>query len=87
MSVTIGTAHERYDAAIIGAGVMGATTALFLAQAGMKVALIERGALFRAASGINAGTLTLHMTRAQLIPHAIRDGRCGLMRRAGLASR
>lgn len=36
MSVTIGTAHERYDAAIIGAGVMGATTALFLAQAGMR---------------------------------------------------
>ncbi|RUT24832.1 FAD-dependent oxidoreductase [Asaia sp. W19] len=72
MSVTIGTAPERYDTVVIGAGVMGATTALFLAQAGMKVALVDRGVLFRAASGINAGTLTLHMTRAQLIPHAIR---------------
>ena len=29
---------ERYDVAVIGAGVMGATTALFLARGGMKVA-------------------------------------------------
>ncbi len=51
---------------------MGATTALHLARAGMRVALLDRGAICREASGVNAGTLTLHMTRAALIPYAIR---------------
>jgi sarcosine oxidase subunit beta len=60
------------DAAVIGAGVMGATTALHLARAGMSVALIDRGPICREASGVNAGTLTLHMTRAALIPYAMR---------------
>ncbi len=60
------------DAAVIGAGVMGATTALHLARAGMTVSLIDRGPICREASGVNAGTLTLHMTRAALIPYAIR---------------
>ncbi len=61
---------ERFDVAVVGAGVMGATTALFLARSGMKVLLIDRGELCREASGVNAGTLTLHMTRAALIPYA-----------------
>jgi glycine/D-amino acid oxidase-like deaminating enzyme len=63
---------ETLDVAVIGAGVMGATTALHLARAGMAVALIDRGPICREASGVNAGTLTLHMTRAALIPYAIR---------------
>lgn len=62
--------NQRYDVAVVGAGVMGATTALFLARGGMKVLLIDRGELCREASGVNAGTLTLHMTRAALIPYA-----------------
>lgn len=49
---------------------MGMTAALFLARGGMKVVLIDRGSLCREASGVNAGTLTLHMTRAALIPYA-----------------
>jgi len=61
---------ERYDVAVIGAGVMGASAALFLARGGMKVLLLDRGELCREASGVNAGTLTLHMTRAALIPYA-----------------
>jgi glycine/D-amino acid oxidase-like deaminating enzyme len=61
-----------FDVAVIGGGVMGCTTALFLARAGMRVAVIERDALCRGASGVNAGTLTLHMTRAALVPYAIR---------------
>ncbi|WP_445682584.1 NAD(P)/FAD-dependent oxidoreductase [Radicibacter daui] len=65
-------AGEIYDATIIGAGAMGATTALHLARSGMKVLLIDRGEICREASGVNAGTLTLHMTRAALIPHAMR---------------
>ncbi|MBI0436100.1 FAD-binding oxidoreductase [Roseomonas sp. KE0001] len=57
---------------MVGAGVMGATTALHLARGGMRVALVDRGAICREASGVNAGTLTLHMTRAALIPYAMR---------------
>jgi glycine/D-amino acid oxidase-like deaminating enzyme len=63
---------ERFDAVVIGAGVMGATTALHLARGGMRVALVDRGGICREASGVNAGTLTLHMTRAALIPYAMR---------------
>ncbi|MGK7869084.1 NAD(P)/FAD-dependent oxidoreductase [Falsiroseomonas sp. E2-1-a20] len=62
----------RFDVAVIGAGVMGCSTALFLARAGMKVALLDRGAICREASGVNAGTLTMQMTRAALIPYALR---------------
>jgi glycine/D-amino acid oxidase-like deaminating enzyme len=61
-----------FDVAVVGGGVMGCTTALFLARGGMRVALVERDALCRAASGVNAGTLTLNMTRAALIPYALR---------------
>ncbi len=61
-----------FDVAVVGAGVMGATTALHLARAGMSTAVIDRGAICREASGVNAGTLTLHMTRAVLIPYAMR---------------
>src|SRR5580704_2298516 len=61
-----------YDIAVIGAGAMGATAALYLARGGMKVALIDRGEVCREASGVNAGTLTLHMTRAALIPYAMK---------------
>ena len=34
---------EKFDVAIVGAGPAGATAALSLAQAGLKVALFERG--------------------------------------------
>jgi glycine/D-amino acid oxidase-like deaminating enzyme len=61
-----------YDTAVIGAGVMGCSTALHLARGGMRVALLDRGAICREASGVNAGTLTMQMTRAALIPYALR---------------
>jgi glycine/D-amino acid oxidase-like deaminating enzyme len=69
-----GNAHSSaaYDAVVIGGGVMGCSTALHLAQGGMRVALVDRGPLCREASGVNAGTLTLHMTRAALVPYAMR---------------
>jgi sarcosine oxidase subunit beta len=63
---------SRFDAVVIGGGVMGCSTALHLAEGGMRVALIDRGQLCREASGVNAGTLTLHMTRAALVPYAMR---------------
>ncbi|WP_198374596.1 NAD(P)/FAD-dependent oxidoreductase [Neoroseomonas rubea] len=61
-----------FDCAVVGAGVMGCSTALFLARGGMRVALIDRGEICREASGVNAGTLTMQMTRAALIPYALR---------------
>lgn len=64
-----------YDAIVIGGGVMGCSTALHLAHGGMRVAVVDRGPLCREASGVNAGTLTLHMTRAALIPYAMRAWR------------
>lgn len=75
MSATAHTAPgsaARFDAVVIGGGVMGCSTALHLAKAGMSVALVDRGQLCREASGVNAGTLTLHMTRAALVPYAMR---------------
>ena len=60
------------DIAVVGAGVMGATVALFLARGGMTVALLDKGGICRQASGVNAGTLTMNMTRAALIPFALK---------------
>lgn len=60
-----------YDLVVIGGGVNGATVALFCARGGMRVALIERDQICRGASGVNAGTLTLQMTRVALIPYAL----------------
>lgn len=61
-----------HDLVVIGGGIHGATAALFCARGGMRVALIERGGLCRGASGVNAGTLTMQMTRVALIPYALR---------------
>lgn len=69
------TATGAYDALVVGGGVHGCTLALFLARGGMRVALIERGPLCREASGVNAGTLTMQMTRVALIPYALRAHR------------
>ncbi len=63
---------STYDVAIVGAGIMGSSTALFLARGGMRCALIDRRGVCSEASGINAGTLTMQMTRAALIPYALK---------------
>ncbi|MGY9046491.1 MAG: NAD(P)/FAD-dependent oxidoreductase [Rhodobacterales bacterium] len=61
-----------YDLAVVGGGIHGASVALFAARGGMNVVLLEAGALARQASGTNAGTLTMQMTRAALIPYALK---------------
>ncbi len=61
-----------YDALVTGGGIHGASLALFLARAGMDVALYEKGSVCRAASGVNGGTLSLQTTRAALVPHALK---------------
>jgi glycine/D-amino acid oxidase-like deaminating enzyme len=38
---------DGFDVAVVGAGVMGSTAALFLARGGMKVVLIDRGGICR----------------------------------------
>ena len=59
---------SKTDIAIIGGGINGASTALELAKNGLKVTLLDKHSICKGASGVNAGTLTMHMTRAQLIP-------------------
>jgi sarcosine oxidase subunit beta len=62
----------EYDVLVLGGGIMGCSTALRLTEAGMRVAVLERGRLCAAASGVNAGTLSLQIKRAALIPYALR---------------
>lgn len=61
----------RVDIAVVGGGIMGSLSALFLARRGLKVALIERGNLCTQASGRNAGTLAVQYPRAQVIHLAL----------------
>ena len=63
---------RTHDLVVVGAGVHGSTVALLAARGGLKVALIERDQICRGASGVNAGTLTMQMTRVALIPYAMR---------------
>lgn len=61
-----------YDTVVVGGGVMGATVALRLADAGQKVAILDKGGLCMQASGVNAGTLSIQVKRAALIPYALK---------------
>ena len=63
---------DTYDLLVIGGGVNGATVALFAVRGGMRVGIVERDQICRGASGVNAGTLTMQMTRVALIPYALR---------------
>lgn len=59
----------RYDALVIGGGLAGCATASYLAEAGLSVALLERGEINRGASGQNAGSLHFQLEH-RLIHHA-----------------
>jgi glycine/D-amino acid oxidase-like deaminating enzyme/nitrite reductase/ring-hydroxylating ferredoxin subunit len=43
--------QRRYDAAVIGAGITGATSALLLKRAGLRVALVEMGTVCQGVTG------------------------------------
>src|SRR3546814_6832488 len=68
------TKTAQYDVAVIGAGIIGATAALYLAEAGKRVALIDAKGLALEASFGNAGALAF----AEILPMAAP----GLARRA-----
>lgn len=61
-----------FDTVVVGGGVMGSTVAYRLASAGQKVAIIDKGGLCMQASGVNAGTLSIQIKRAALIPYALK---------------
>ena len=48
---------ERFDAAVVGGGLLGTATAYHLARGGVRTLLLEKGELNRQASGQNAGSL------------------------------
>ena len=51
---------ETADAIVIGAGVQGASTAFHLAERGLRVVVIERGALASGATGRSSGLVRMH---------------------------
>jgi glycine/D-amino acid oxidase-like deaminating enzyme len=57
------------DVAVIGGGVVGLSTALFLARAGRDVVLLDRAEAGQGASSANAGSL-----HVQLLPYTFSDG-------------
>jgi glycine/D-amino acid oxidase-like deaminating enzyme len=65
--------NHAFDTVVIGGGIMGCTVAFRLAQAGQRLLLLERGGLCTQASGVNAGTLSIQIKRAALVPYAMRS--------------
>jgi sarcosine oxidase subunit beta len=63
---------EGYDLAVIGGGIMGCAAALTATGGGMRTVIVEKSELGSGASGVNAGTLSLQIKRAKLMPYAIR---------------
>ncbi|TQV82623.1 FAD-binding oxidoreductase [Exilibacterium tricleocarpae] len=59
---------QTYDVAVIGGGLVGCAAAYYLAGAGARVALIERGGINQGASGQNAGSLHFQLEH-RLIQH------------------
>jgi sarcosine oxidase, subunit beta len=60
------------DTIVVGGGVMGCTVAFRLADAGQRVAVFDKGGLCMQASGVNAGTLSIAIKRAALVPYAMK---------------
>jgi glycine/D-amino acid oxidase-like deaminating enzyme len=63
------TNSQRYDAAVIGGGIVGVSAAAYLAQAGLSVVLFERARLAAGASGRNSGAIQHPFDRASADLH------------------
>ena len=74
-------ARERTDIAVIGAGVVGLTIALDLAEAGRDVVLVDPGVPGMGASYGNAGTIAGYATSPERARAAGREGRAEVERR------
>jgi len=51
------SARHRHDAVVIGAGIVGAACCYYLAKAGLRVAVIERGAVAAGTTGAGEGNI------------------------------
>jgi sarcosine oxidase subunit beta len=60
------------DVIVVGGGLFGAFTGLFLARAGLRVTLLEKGQVGAQASATNFGNLRLHGRSARQYPLSIR---------------
>lgn len=72
---TAGGTEVGYDIAVVGGGILGCATALRLAEGGMRPIVVEQGEIGGAASGVNAGTLSLQIKRVDLMPYAMASHR------------
>ncbi|MCZ4354834.1 FAD-dependent oxidoreductase [Roseovarius aestuarii] len=63
---------DNCDVLIIGCGLFGAFTGLFLAKRGVRVTVLERGWVGAQASGTNFGNLRLHGRSANQYPLSLR---------------
>src|SRR5262245_53903910 len=61
----------RAEVAVVGAGIMGLATGLFLASAGKEVVVVDRGEPWREASGVNAGSLGVQNKLLPLVPYTL----------------
>ncbi|MDT7673671.1 MAG: D-hydroxyproline dehydrogenase subunit beta, partial [Pseudonocardiales bacterium] len=50
-------ATPRYDAVVIGAGIVGAACSYYLVRAGLSVAVVERGAVAAGTTGAGEGNI------------------------------
>jgi sarcosine oxidase subunit beta len=67
--------YGHYDVAVVGGGLVGSSTALALAQRGMRVLLIERRYCGAQASGVNYGGVRCQGRPAEQLPLALRARR------------
>ena len=64
-------AIDRADVAIIGGGIVGCTTAYYLAKRGRRVVVIEQGDIAQEASGRNRGNVRLQLRHRLELPIAL----------------
>lgn len=66
---------ERYDAAIIGCGIAGASLAFFLAERGLRVNILERGQPASGGTGASAAIVRQHYSTPLMARLALRSVR------------